>query len=122
MEQLIKHLQNIKVATQLMRVTGDISETGKSNLDYAIDEAIKLSKNNSIKANSTCHTDEVGNLIADALLGEMSRKTAKEGSSFDKQRKKIVKEITENIYGEHNWHLNVECMLRIFKAGTKYGS
>jgi hypothetical protein len=50
MEQLIKHLQNIKVATQLMRVTGDISDTGKSDLDYAIDEAIKLAKNNSVKA------------------------------------------------------------------------
>lgn len=60
MEQLIKHLQNIKVATQLMRVTGDISETGKSNVDYAVDEAIKLAKNNSVKADviSSCDCNE----------------------------------------------------------------
>ena len=86
-------------------------------------EKTKLEAENTAlsKGDVTCRTDEVGNLIADALLGEMSRKTAKEGSSFDKQRKKIVKEITENIYGERKWHLNVDDMLRIFKAGTKYG-
>lgn len=78
-------------------------------------------KGNKITTDVTYRTDEVGNLIADALLGKMSRQTAKEGSPFDKQRKRIVKEITENIYGEHKWHLNVDDMLRIFKAGTEYG-
>lgn len=71
-------------------------------------------------ADVTCRTKEVADLIADALLGTLSRETAKDGSSFDKQRKKIIKEITENIYGEHNWKLNVDNMFLIFKAGVKY--
>jgi hypothetical protein len=68
-----------------------------------------------------CRNNEVGNLIADALLGKMSMHTAKKGSSYDRQRKQIVKEITKNIYGDHKWHLNVDDMLRIFKEGMKYG-
>lgn len=54
MKQLIKHLQNIKVATQLMIDTGDISDFGKSNLDHAIDEAIKMAKENSDEISCNC--------------------------------------------------------------------
>jgi len=86
--------------------------TEKSELD---------AKGNEIIVDVTCRTNEVGDLIADVLFGKTSRQTAKKGSSFDKQRKRIVKEITENIYGDNKWHLNVDDMLRIFKEGMKYG-
>jgi hypothetical protein len=66
------------------------------------------------------NTVEVGNLIADAIIGKMSRQTAKEGSPFDKNRKQIIKEVSENIYGEHTWKANVDDMLRIFKSGMEY--
>ncbi len=49
MEQLIKHLQNIKVAIELMKVTGDITVMGESNLQIAIDDAITLAEKNNTK-------------------------------------------------------------------------
>lgn len=63
MEQLLKHLQNIKVATQLMRVTGDISQDGKSKMDDAIDDAIQLAKNISLNPDvikSVCDHEWMG--------------------------------------------------------------
>lgn len=85
MEQLIKHLQNIKVATQLMRVTGDISETGKSNLDYAIDEAIKLAKNNSVKADNLKNETSIANNVSAGISDDEIRHNLKDAEHWIEQ-------------------------------------
>jgi hypothetical protein len=41
-EQLIKHLNNIKVGLNIMEAVGDISNDTKETLDNAIESAIRM--------------------------------------------------------------------------------
>jgi len=77
---------------------------------------------------SNSEKEEIGHLITDVLNGKLSRQTAKPGSSYDLNRKMIVKGV---VSGKDSFHqttgkrtdifrLTVNDMFQIFKSGMNF--
>ena len=120
MNILKRKLEQLKYEIELIETCAPDTKTGAINKFHELSELVdKL-----IVPTATLRTKEIGNLIADAILGELSRQTAKEGSSYDRDRKRIVKGVVTPSYvdGQEDISLKLvpDHLLRVFKAGMGY--